>query len=83
MTAFLYRRQRKHEFLDMKLPIPNVDMKSDVDQHDVFQSLWKEPNSALLGALIRREQQKQTKDVHSEEIFVELENIWEWTTREI
>jgi hypothetical protein len=37
----------------------------------------------LLGALIRREQQKQTKDVYREEIFVELENIWDWTSRGI
>jgi len=43
----------------------------------------KSPYSALLGALIRWEQQQQTKDVHREEIFVELENIWEWTTGEI
>jgi len=48
-----------------------------------FNHYEKSPYSALPGALIRWEQQKQTKDVQREEIFVELENIWEWTTGEI
>jgi len=37
-----------------------------------FNHYEKSPNSALLGALIKWEQQKQTKDVHREQISVEL-----------
>jgi hypothetical protein len=48
-----------------------------------FSHYEKSPYSTLLGALIRWEQQKQTKDVYREEIFVELENIWDWTSRGI
>jgi hypothetical protein len=48
-----------------------------------FDHYENSPYSILLGALIRWEQQKKTKDIHRKEIFVELENIWDWTTREI
>jgi hypothetical protein len=69
----------------VKLSIRNIDMESGIGEHEVFQSLRKKksPCCALLGALIRREQQKQTKDVHREKIFVELEKNREWTTGEI